>query len=189
MSPSTVHYLNKAIVWLQIASKVELHIGTQSGDTLSWKRLGSFSFDSNDRSKLQARELKSVTISVQALLIRIVLVRCHTNSQNIYKQVFFLPASRFSAFPSVFDGQRASAAHPHSACALQHLQAGTSRYPMCLLHPDAFISRWLHAPGLCLLHHASSGNQLDLDKEDILLPGSGHLLSHFKTEVHWQSGR
>lgn len=87
VSPSNVQYPDEIIVWLQIASKVELHIGTQSGETVSWKRLGSFSFDSNDRSKLQARELKSVTVSVQALLIRIVLARCHTNSQNIYKQV------------------------------------------------------------------------------------------------------
>ena len=71
----------------QIASKVELHVGLQSGEGISWKRLGSFAFDSNDRSKLQARELKSVTVSVQALFIRIVLARCHLNSQNIYKQV------------------------------------------------------------------------------------------------------
>jgi len=62
-------------------------VGTQNGDAVSWKRLGSFSFDSNDRSKLQARELKSVTVSVQALFLRIVLARCHLNSQNVYKQV------------------------------------------------------------------------------------------------------
>ena len=74
-------------VMVQIASKVELHVGTQHVDTVSWKRLGSFSFDSNERSKLQSRELKSVTVSVQALFLRIVLARCHINSQNIYKQV------------------------------------------------------------------------------------------------------
>ena len=72
---------------VQIASKVELHVGTQIGEAVSWKRLGSFSFDSNERSKLQSRELKSVTVSVQALFLRIVLARCHVNSQNIYKQV------------------------------------------------------------------------------------------------------
>lgn len=71
---------------MQIASKVELHVGTQHGEATSWKRLGSFSFDSNERSKLQSRELKSVTVSVQALFLRIVLARCHMNSQNIYKQ-------------------------------------------------------------------------------------------------------
>ena len=80
----------------QIASKVELHVGLQSGEGISWKRLGSFAFDSNDRSKLQARELKSVTVSVQALFIRIVLARCHLNSQNIYKQV---PSRRSSCAP------------------------------------------------------------------------------------------
>ena len=72
---------------MQIASKVELHVGTQHGDAVTWKRLGSFSFDSNERSKLQSRELKSVTVSVQALFLRIVLARCHVNSQNIHKQV------------------------------------------------------------------------------------------------------
>ena len=120
MSPSKVHSPDKKIVWLQIASKVELHIGTQSGETVSWKRLGSFSFDSNDRSKLQARELKSVTVSVQAVLIRIVLARCHTNSQNIYKQVFILHASGFQCIPFCYDSQCASAAHPHSARTLPH---------------------------------------------------------------------
>lgn len=54
---------------------------------MSWKRLGSFSFDCNERSKLQARELKSVTVSVQALFVRIVLARCHSNAQNAYGQV------------------------------------------------------------------------------------------------------
>jgi len=72
---------------MQIASKVELHVGVTSGESLVWKRLGSFSFDSNERSKLKARELKSVTVSVQAQFIRIVLQRCHSNTQNVYKQV------------------------------------------------------------------------------------------------------
>ncbi len=73
---------------MQIASKVELHIGTPGGgEAVSWKRLGSFSFDCNERSKLQARELKSVTVSVQALFVRILLARCHSNAQNAYSQV------------------------------------------------------------------------------------------------------
>ncbi len=87
LSEVEVHYLHSATLTMQIASKVELHVGMQHGDTVSWKRLGSFSFDSNERSKLQSRELKSVTVSVQALFLRIVLARCHINSQNIYKQV------------------------------------------------------------------------------------------------------
>ncbi len=81
---------------MQIASKVELHVGTHIGEAVSWKRLGSFSFDSNERSKLQSRELKSVTVSVQALFLRIVLARCHINSQNVYKQVS-LPAAKLDA--------------------------------------------------------------------------------------------
>lgn len=58
-----------------------------SGNAVAWKRLGSFSFDSNERSNLQARELKSVTVNVQAKFIKVVLARCHTNSQNVYRQV------------------------------------------------------------------------------------------------------
>lgn len=71
---------------------MELYFGTPGGgDAISWKRLGSFSFDSNERSKLQARELKSVTLSVQALYVRIVLARCHSNTQNAYSQVGLIP--------------------------------------------------------------------------------------------------
>ncbi|BDA42164.1 Centrosomal protein of 104 kDa [Coccomyxa sp. Obi] len=78
----------------KIASKVELYVGTQGGgDAITWKRLGSFSFDSNERSKLQARELKSVTLSVQALYVRIVLARCHANTQNAYSQAGLLGVS------------------------------------------------------------------------------------------------
>ena len=86
LSEAGMHFLCDAALMMQIASKVELHVGTQHGEAVSWKRLGSFSFDSNERSKLQSRELKSVTVSVQALFLRIVLARCHMNSQNIYKQ-------------------------------------------------------------------------------------------------------
>jgi centrosomal protein CEP104 len=76
---------------MQIASKVELHVGVLNGeDAVVWRRLGSFSFDSNERSNLQARELKSVTVNAQALFIRIVLARCHTNNQNVYRQVSWI---------------------------------------------------------------------------------------------------
>ncbi|CAL5219862.1 g1780 [Coccomyxa viridis] len=91
--PADLHQIQMLCHEYKIASKVELHVGMQHGDTVSWKRLGSFSFDSNERSKLQSRELKSVTVSVQALFLRIVLARCHINSQNIYKQAAILGLS------------------------------------------------------------------------------------------------
>ncbi|KAK9901713.1 hypothetical protein WJX75_009833 [Coccomyxa subellipsoidea] len=89
-----VHQIQILSHEFKIASKVELHIGTPGGgEAVSWKRLGSFSFDCNERSKLQARELKSVTVSVQALFVRIVLARCHSNAQNVYGQAGLLGVS------------------------------------------------------------------------------------------------
>lgn len=54
---------------------------------MAWARLGSFSFDNNRRSAMQARELKSVAVNVRASLLRIVLIHCHANTLNAYHQV------------------------------------------------------------------------------------------------------
>lgn len=51
------------------------------------RRLGYLSFDSNERSNHQARELKSVHVTVEAELVRLVIHRCHVNKLNIYNQV------------------------------------------------------------------------------------------------------
>ena len=51
------------------------------------KRLGYLSFDSNERSGHQARELKSVHVSIDAVALRLVVHRCHVNKLNIYNQV------------------------------------------------------------------------------------------------------
>lgn len=51
------------------------------------KRLGYLSFDSNERSNHQARELKSVHVNVQAYYVRLTIHRCHVNKLNIYNQV------------------------------------------------------------------------------------------------------
>jgi hypothetical protein len=51
------------------------------------RRLGYLSFDSNERSNHQARELKSVHVSVEAQLVRLLIHRCHVNKLNIYNQV------------------------------------------------------------------------------------------------------
>jgi hypothetical protein len=56
------------------------------------KRLGYLSFDSNERSGHQARELKSVHVSVDVSALRLVVHRCHVNKLNIYNQV--RPVSR-----------------------------------------------------------------------------------------------
>lgn len=77
----------------QIAAKVEVHVGmlpegcTDLGGAL-WRRLGHLSFDSNERSQLSARELKSVVLGgVPAQLVRFQFARCHANRLNLFGQV------------------------------------------------------------------------------------------------------
>ena len=53
----------------------------------AWKRLGSMSFDSNERSKFQARELKSVQVDVVAQLLKVVVHTPHANDFNKHQQV------------------------------------------------------------------------------------------------------
>ena len=55
------------------------------------KRLGYLSFNSNERTGHQARELKSVKVNSNAYLLRLVVQQCHTNKLNIYNQVRSLP--------------------------------------------------------------------------------------------------
>jgi hypothetical protein len=76
---------------LQIATKIEVYVALPGpGQDLAatpFKRLGYLSFDSNERSNHQARELKSVHVNVPALYLRLVVLRCHVNKLNIYNQV------------------------------------------------------------------------------------------------------
>ena len=77
----------------KIATKVEIFTGMpQEGlppepENCGMKKLGHLSFDSNERSNHQARELKSVHINTKALLLRFVLQECHVNRLNSYNQV------------------------------------------------------------------------------------------------------
>lgn len=64
------------------------------------RRLGYLSFDSNERSNHQARELKSVHVTVEAELVRLVIHRCHVNKLNIYNQVRHHRAVLVSSRPS-----------------------------------------------------------------------------------------
>jgi hypothetical protein len=84
----------------QIPTKIEVFVGFLNGASAgstdaagaaaeagSMRRLGYLSFDSNERSNHQARELKSVHVTVEAELVRLVIHRCHVNKLNIYNQV------------------------------------------------------------------------------------------------------
>ncbi|KXZ41368.1 hypothetical protein GPECTOR_518g498 [Gonium pectorale] len=76
----------------EIATRVEVFVGAPPNvldtdpNNCVFKRLGYLSFDSNERSNHQARELKSVHVNVQAFLVRLVIHRCHVNKLNIYNQ-------------------------------------------------------------------------------------------------------
>ena len=70
----------------KIATRAELSVA-MADDGAAFKRLGHLSFDSNEKSGHQARELKSVHVSTDALLLKITLHRCHVNRLNIYNQV------------------------------------------------------------------------------------------------------
>lgn len=76
---------------MQISSKIEVYIGLPDGEAdpskCAWKRLGYMSFDDNQRSSHQARELKSVHVNTHAFMVRLVVHRCHVNKLNIYNQV------------------------------------------------------------------------------------------------------
>jgi len=82
---------------MQIPTKIEVFVGFANGSpaggaeaasgSSSMRRLGYLSFDSNERSNYQARELKSVHVTVEAELVRLVIHRCHVNKLNIYNQV------------------------------------------------------------------------------------------------------
>ncbi len=76
----------------QIPTKIEIHVGclppgTSDPEQCIMKRLGYLSFNSNERTGHQARELKSVRVNSDAYLLRLVVQRCHTNKLNIYNQV------------------------------------------------------------------------------------------------------
>ncbi|MCQ2818179.1 MAG: hypothetical protein MJ252_13010 [archaeon] len=79
----------KAIQFLShqynIATKIEIFIRAPGSE--KFKKIGYLSLDSNERSNFQARELKTVYPDYQASQIKFNLLRCHTNSHNIYAQV------------------------------------------------------------------------------------------------------
>jgi centrosomal protein CEP104 len=83
----------------KIATRVELFIGKLAPGVseppargtagVSFTRLGHFSLDGNERSKFQARELKTVYVPrlAEGHFLRLLLHRCHVNEHNLYNQV------------------------------------------------------------------------------------------------------
>ena len=69
-----------------LLSQVEIFVKSSS-ESAGFMRLGYLSFDSNERSQHQARELKSVHIDAVADTVKLVVHQCHANKLNIYSQV------------------------------------------------------------------------------------------------------
>lgn len=131
----------------QIPTKIEVFVGFANGAAAaaaggdgaaaaggSMRRLGYLSFDSNERSNHQARELKSVHVTVDAELVRLVIHRCHVNKLNIYNQVGAGSARSSSAGP--FQPCSSNLRQPHKLQQLQQqiLQTGsrTARLHACV---------------------------------------------------------
>lgn len=97
LTPALSPTLYASLRWFgvrQIPTKIEAFVGfagpadaDPAAAVSSLRRLGYLSFDSNERSNHQARELKSVHVSVEAQLVRLLIHRCHVNKLNIYNQV------------------------------------------------------------------------------------------------------
>ena len=84
------------------------------------KRLGYLSFDNNERSGHQARELKSVHVSTPAFLLKLVVQRCHTNRLNIYNQVQTSPGLLYLCY---FQGHSSTPPQVGACCLCQSAAA------------------------------------------------------------------
>ena len=81
----------------KIASKIELFTFLPSGsqamssqiplNEIEFNRLGYLSLDPNERSGFQARELKSVYVDSQAVLLKLIFHKCHLNNFNVFNQI------------------------------------------------------------------------------------------------------
>ena len=54
---------------------------------IEFKRLGYLSLDPNERSGFQARELKSVYVDSNAVLLKLIFHKCHLNNFNVFNQI------------------------------------------------------------------------------------------------------
>ncbi|RLN86256.1 hypothetical protein BBJ28_00023225, partial [Nothophytophthora sp. Chile5] len=68
-----------------IATKMELFVASTASE--NFQRLGFLTLKANEESNYLARELKTVHIDQEALLIKLKLHECHVNQHNLYGQV------------------------------------------------------------------------------------------------------
>lgn len=71
-----------------IATKIELFLSRSASlPDASYQRLGYLTLKSNVESNYMARELKTVHIDNEAVLVKLVLHQCFINERNLYSQV------------------------------------------------------------------------------------------------------
>ena len=82
-----------------IATKIEIYILPPQSE--KFKKIGYLSLDSNERSNFQARELKTVYTDYFCIRVKFNLLRCYSNSHNIYNQVGLIAISVLGEFPNI----------------------------------------------------------------------------------------
>lgn len=76
-----------------IATKIELFVSKEQSyerDTTRFTRLGFLTLKTNIENKYKARELKTVLIEQEAILLKLRIHTCHINERNLYNQVGFI---------------------------------------------------------------------------------------------------
>ncbi len=81
-----------------IATKIEIYILPPKSE--KFKKIGYLSLDNNERSNFQARELKTVYTNYFCIRIKLNLLRCYSNSYNIYSQVGLVAISILGEVPN-----------------------------------------------------------------------------------------
>jgi centrosomal protein CEP104 len=87
-SPVNVEQLQLLSHQSKITTKIEIAVGTgETYDDAEFRRLGSMSLDSNERSGYRARELKSVYLDATGRFLKLTFHKCFINKFNLYNQI------------------------------------------------------------------------------------------------------
>ncbi|CAM9664455.1 unnamed protein product [Discosporangium mesarthrocarpum] len=87
-SPSRITQVQILSHQCKIATKIELFVGHGDNyESAQFRRLGYLSLNSNERSKYQARELKSVYVNAPGQYLRLLVHKCYINELNLFNQV------------------------------------------------------------------------------------------------------
>ena len=65
----------------------EAQLSDDAWRSCSFERVGSVSFDSNERAQYRQREMKTVQLKGTAVLVRFVFAECHMNVHNLCHQI------------------------------------------------------------------------------------------------------